>query len=102
MKSDTESPQLATEGRYASSASGEPAPPPRRPRESASTLSAAAFGHGMDARHAGRPESANPYGGGRERREHDAWEAGWHEVNSRYAEVPKGRWTVRPLLEVSR
>ncbi len=102
MTDDSQSPQIDTPTRYASSASGESAPTPRRPRQNASTISAAAFGHGMDARHAGRPESANPYGGGRERQEHDAWEAGWHEVDSRYAEVPKGRWTVRPLLEVSR
>ncbi len=40
MTDDLQPPQIDTPTRYASSANGEPAPPPRRPRESASTPSA--------------------------------------------------------------
>ncbi len=102
MNSDTESPQIDTPTRYASSANGEPAPPPRRPRQG-DAMYARAFGAGSDARLAGRPLSANPYGRGQEDNEHKGWQAGWVSVDSSWASHPiRGRWTVRPLLEVSR
>ncbi len=64
---------------------------------------AAAFNSGSDARLAGRPLSANPYGRGAEDNEHKGWAAGWASVDEGWASHPiRGRWTVRPLLEVSR
>ncbi len=102
MTEDTESPQLDTPTRYASSANGEPAPVPRRPRQG-DAMYARAFSAGSDARLAGRPLSANPYGRGSEDNEHKGWAAGWTDVDKAYGQHPiRGRWAVRPLLEVSR
>ncbi len=101
MNRDPDSPQIATPGKYASSASGEPAPPPRRPRQG-DAMYARAFSAGSDARLAGRPLTANPYGRGSEDNEHKGWQAGWVSVDSSWGSHPiHGRWTVRPLLDVS-
>jgi hypothetical protein len=63
--------------------------------------SAHAFGEGADARLAGRPVDANPYGQGAEKCLRVAWDSGWRHVHRSWGcDVGAGWWAVRPLPRV--